>query len=158
MIGLLKIFSTKIFLLCDIINAKHYFFDFLKKKLSKKCPYSEFFWSVFSLVRTEYKEIHSISPYSVRMLENTALKNSKYKNFSGSGRNNLFSLSYISHCNLKQLSDWHWTSLSNFTLYSHFLLISGFNFIPHFRSSHPEVFWKYATDLQKNTHAEVWFQ
>ena len=34
-----------------------------------------------------------------------------------------------------------------------------------FRSSHPEVFlvkkkvlWKYAANLQENTHAEVWFQ
>ena len=30
-----------------------------------------FFWSVFSRIRTEYGEIRSISPYSVRMWENT---------------------------------------------------------------------------------------
>ena len=29
------------------------------------------FWSVFSRIRTEYGEIRSISPYSVRMWENT---------------------------------------------------------------------------------------
>ena len=29
-----------------------------------------FFWSVFSRIRTEYGEIPSISPYSVRMQEN----------------------------------------------------------------------------------------
>ena len=33
----------------------------------------------------------------------------------------------------------------------------------NFRGSHPEVssekaFWKYAANLQENTHAEVWFQ
>ena len=32
----------------------------------KKCPYSEFFWSVFSLIWTDGK-IRSISPYSIRM-------------------------------------------------------------------------------------------
>ena len=35
--------------------------------LRKKCPYSEFFWSVFSRIRIEYEEIRSISPYSVRI-------------------------------------------------------------------------------------------
>ena len=29
----------------------------------KKCPYSEFFWSTFSFIRTEYGEIRSISSY-----------------------------------------------------------------------------------------------
>ena len=28
--------------------------------LRKKCPYSEFFWSLFSRIRTEYGEIRSI--------------------------------------------------------------------------------------------------
>ena len=32
------------------------------------------FWSVFSLIRTEYREILRISPYSVRMRENTDQK------------------------------------------------------------------------------------
>ena len=30
--------------------------------LCEKCPYSEFFWSVFSRIRTEYGEIRRISP------------------------------------------------------------------------------------------------
>ena len=38
--------------------------------LPEKCPNTEFFWSVFSRIRTEYGEIGSISPYSVRMWEN----------------------------------------------------------------------------------------
>ena len=44
----------------------------------------EFFWSVFSRIRTEYGEMWSISPYSVRMGENTDQKKSKYGHFSGS--------------------------------------------------------------------------
>ena len=49
--------------------------------LRKKCPYSELFWSVFSGIRTEYGEIQSISPYSVRMLENADHNNSEYGRF-----------------------------------------------------------------------------
>ena len=37
-----------------------------------------FFWSVFSRIQTEYEEIRSISPYSVRIRENTDQKNSEY--------------------------------------------------------------------------------
>ena len=48
----------------------------------EKCPYSEFFWSVFSRIRTEYGEILRISPYSVRMRENTDQKNSENGHFS----------------------------------------------------------------------------
>ena len=46
----------------------------LTKTLCEKCPYSEFFWSVFSRIRIEYGEIRSISPYSVRIRENTDQK------------------------------------------------------------------------------------
>ena len=41
-----------------------------------KCPYSEFFWSVFSRIWNE-----SISPYLVRMRENTDHNNSEYGHF-----------------------------------------------------------------------------
>ena len=40
-------------------------------KLRKKYPYLEFFWSVFSRIRTEDEEILRISPYSVQIRENT---------------------------------------------------------------------------------------
>ena len=50
--------------------------------LREKCPYSQFFWSVFSRVWTAYGEIRSISPYSVRMRENTDQKNSEYGHFT----------------------------------------------------------------------------
>ena len=49
-----------------------------KVSVCEKCPYSEFFWSVFSSIRTEYREVLCISPYSVRMLENANQKNSEY--------------------------------------------------------------------------------
>ena len=32
-----------------------------EKILREKCPYSEFFWSLFSRIRTEYREIFHIS-------------------------------------------------------------------------------------------------
>ena len=52
--------------------------------LSRKCPYSELFWSIFSLIWTEQGEILRISPYSVRMRENTDQNNSEYGHFSHS--------------------------------------------------------------------------
>ena len=45
-----------------------------RKSLREKCLFSEFFWSVFSRIRTEYGEIIRISPYSVRMQINTDKK------------------------------------------------------------------------------------
>ena len=56
----------------------------LQHKLRERCPYSEFFWSVFSYIRTEFGKIRSISPYSIQMLENTNQKNSEYRHFSRS--------------------------------------------------------------------------
>ena len=42
--------------------------------LRKKYLYSEFFWPIFSRIRTKYGQIRSISPYSVQMRENTDQK------------------------------------------------------------------------------------
>ena len=42
------------------------------------------FFQSFSHIQTEYREIRSISFYSVRMLENTGPKNSEYVHFSRS--------------------------------------------------------------------------
>ena len=52
--------------------------------LREMCPYSELFWSAFSSIRTAYGEIFRISPYSVRMRENTGQNNSEYGHFLGS--------------------------------------------------------------------------
>ena len=46
-----------------------------------KTPYSEFFWSVFSRIRTEYGDLLIKSPYSVRMRENADQENSGYRLF-----------------------------------------------------------------------------
>ena len=47
----------------------------------EKCPYSELFWFVFYGIWTEYGEILRISPYSVRMRENTHQNSSEYGHF-----------------------------------------------------------------------------
>ena len=52
--------------------------------LREKCSYSEFFWSVFSRIWFEYGEVRSISPYSVRIRDNTEQKISEYGHFSRS--------------------------------------------------------------------------
>ena len=46
-----------------------------------KCPYLELFWSAFSCIQTEYVERLRITPYSVRMWENTDQNNSEYGQF-----------------------------------------------------------------------------
>ena len=48
---------------------KFYFFIIMLKpfKLHKKCPYAEFFWSVFSCIRTENGETRRISSDVGRM-------------------------------------------------------------------------------------------
>ena len=49
-------------------------FSHKNSSLGKKCPFSEFFWSTFSRIRTEYADLQSKSPYSVRMWENLTRK------------------------------------------------------------------------------------
>ena len=49
--------------------------------LRKKCPYLEFFWYVFSRIRTKYGDLQRKSTYSVKMQENTDKKNSEYGHF-----------------------------------------------------------------------------
>ena len=50
----------------------------------KSVQIRSFSWSVFSRIRTEYGKIRSMSPYSVRMRENTDQKNSAFGHFSRS--------------------------------------------------------------------------
>ena len=54
--------------------------------LREKCPYSEFFWSVFFHIRTEYGEIFHISSYSIWVRENAEQKSSEYGPFLRSAR------------------------------------------------------------------------
>ena len=50
----------------------------LRKALREKYPYSKLFWSAFSRIRTEYREIRSICKNSVQMRENADQNNSEY--------------------------------------------------------------------------------
>ena len=52
--------------------------------LCKKCPHSDFYWSVFDHIRTDYGDIRCVSLYSVRMRKSMEQKNSKYGHFSRS--------------------------------------------------------------------------
>ena len=57
--------------------------NFLILAKRKKCPHLELFWSVFSRTRNEYSVL-CISPYLVRMRENTDQNNSEYGHYSRS--------------------------------------------------------------------------
>ena len=64
--------------------------------LREKCLHSEFFWSVFPRIWTEYLEIVPISLYSVKMQENLDQKISEYRHFS---RNVWYDLCFCSLLN-----------------------------------------------------------
>ena len=57
-----------------IIRFGHILTNLTDCTLCEKCPNKEFFWSVFSYVRTEHGELRSKSPYSVWTQENTDQK------------------------------------------------------------------------------------
>ena len=50
---------------------RHYKLQIAFSPCVKSVQIRSYFWSVFSRLRTEYREIRSISPQSVRMRENT---------------------------------------------------------------------------------------
>ena len=62
------------------ISYKQYHFTACFSLL-ENCPYSELVWSAFSRIWTEYGQIWSISPYSIRMWENADQNNSEYGYF-----------------------------------------------------------------------------
>ena len=49
--------------------------------LRKKCSHSQFFWSIFSLIRTEYEQMWNMSRYSAQMRRNTDQENSEHGQF-----------------------------------------------------------------------------
>ena len=53
----------------------------MKSAPCENYPYSEFIWSVFSRIHSQYGEILCISPYSLQKGENTDHKKSEYKHF-----------------------------------------------------------------------------
>ena len=54
-------------------------------KLREKYSNTQFFWSVFSSIRTKYGDLRRTCPYLVQILENTDHKNSVFGHFSDSG-------------------------------------------------------------------------
>ena len=50
----------------------------LLERNNEKCPYSEFFWSVFSRIRTKNGDLRSRSPYLVWIRKKTDQTNSEY--------------------------------------------------------------------------------
>ena len=56
--------------------------------MREKCQYLGLFWSTFSRIRTEYREIRSISQYSVRMRENADQNSSEYGHLLISAQSN----------------------------------------------------------------------
>ena len=50
-------------------------FYYLTNTLREKCHIKRFFWSAFSRIRIEYRDLRSKCPYSVRIEENTDDKN-----------------------------------------------------------------------------------
>ena len=70
--------------------------------LYEKFPYSELFWSIFSGIWAEYKNILCICPYSVRIRVNTDQNNSKY-------------LHFFTQCNMWDiLNYWIWRQVTIF--------------------------------------------
>ena len=64
-------------LLCVPVFREKFLFKYIFHyyiTVREKCQIRSNFWSVFSLIRTEYGEILCISPYSVRMRESTDQK------------------------------------------------------------------------------------
>ena len=59
-------------------------YSFLQITLRKKGRYSDLFWSLFSHIWTEYRNLQSNFTYSVQMQDKTKRKNSKYGHFSRS--------------------------------------------------------------------------
>ena len=79
---LLKKSLIENFIFCTVLEQLYYHTKFGKyyfknytETLRNKCPYLEFFWSVFYSIRTEYGEI-------LRMRENTGQKNLGHGHFS----------------------------------------------------------------------------
>ena len=97
----------------------------LKLTLREKSPQSEFFWSVFSRIRVEYRETRSIFQYSVQMWENTDQKTSEYGHFLGSVKwwNSSRKILIVHYGNEKEIYRSFWTEIRKTGNYSHVINI-----------------------------------
>ena len=61
---------------------KHWLWNGTYSHCGKSVQIGSFFWSVFSCIRTEYRDLRNKSPCSVRVQENTDRKLSVFGHFS----------------------------------------------------------------------------
>ena len=94
-----------------------------RSPMRNMCPYLELPWSSFSRIRTEYREIRSISSYSVRMRENADQNNSEYWHFVRSASPWVFARKLLILCQDMELPS---ESLRNTFLYFFRIIISIF--------------------------------
>ena len=93
--------------------------------LCENGPFLELFWSAFSHIRTEYEEVRSISPYSVRKRENVDQDNSEYGQFSRSVNGLTLSSTLRKRCLYLEL---YWSAFSRIrTEYGEILRISSYS-------------------------------
>ena len=91
--------------------------------LRKTCPYSEFFWSVFSQIQIEYQDFLCKSPYLVQMRGNADQKNSEYGHFS---RNVLWATQRFNNKKNHRDKCWFQFSCANLTLIVFSVIFSRF--------------------------------
>ena len=68
-------------LIVSIFAFLNQYLIMFSQSMRKMCLSSELFWSAVSRIWAEYREIRSISPYSVRMREIADQNNSEYGHF-----------------------------------------------------------------------------
>ena len=100
-----------------------YLYRFFKSKEFHecgRCPYSEFFWSVFSLIHTEYGDLLGKCLHWVRIQENTDQKNPKYGLFSRSVheyKKHKKTEFYVVHIFLLSVCKWEYRDQRNLVFY-----------------------------------------
>ena len=81
-IGIKKRSLFFMFLISTCTNSANIWLEcYFSNRLRETFPCWEFFWSVFSRIRTEYGDLRRKSPYSVWMQKNMDQKNSEYRHF-----------------------------------------------------------------------------
>ena len=116
-----------------------------------KFPYSHFFWSIFSPIRSEYGEIQSICLYSVWMRENTDQNNSEYRHFLSSV--GLFGILEKS-CLKFRITTKDSTQSSSWVITAIFILTSETNNASQRKKKIPT--WESSTIFRKNKLLIIW--
>ena len=72
---------TSLYVVFGKAKTKGLFIPTLQPTLREKCPNTEFFWSFFSRIWTEHRDLLRKYQYSVQMWENTDQKSSVFEQF-----------------------------------------------------------------------------